>query len=568
VGGSSARLRVATGAALGLLALVAACRDFGGAFNDYCRKTGTCGDSGVAPDGSTPADSGQADSGGSDGGRNDGGVPDGGSGSTQIVITVNDRYVTGTGIVLKAWSAGQAVPGGIVDKTVMEAFVDGGAVPVYWLDGGDFAIYVPPGSGYQVGRVAPGFDHEVLVSSSRTALDLSEYILGRPDVQFTTMGSNTNFQVDAGGMVAWNDNTDVLEMTSPNANIGGLYLYIPNYNPAFPVGTPPVNGDTHLNMGVSWDLYSLEGDTTPLINSSLGDQTIIYQLGGATTDAGLPYSRIAAAITDVQQPLTLVAGGNSLLQGNFVKVSPTINGTFLFDDTAFGAIAPAQPPATLYAQSNAVFVEAVFGGSAYGRYDQMPDIAICFIDAGTGTIPEAMQFGDPFPPSWSLMYLAGQVQVTHYSANVPGLGTVTADEAINLTVGALYDGGTVRVAPLVAPITSPTINGQIADTFSLSAVGVTPLIQWTPPASLNTPSYYTVLIIQLVGNQTIDGKQNIVGMLTTDNQVRLPAGYLTPGQQYFIRFNAVYDPGSSPGTPFISGFPYGYAMSLTRNFSP
>jgi hypothetical protein len=556
--------------AAALIASGAGCRNFDNAFTDYCRKSGDCVDSGgPPPDGSTPADSGQGDGGApGDAGTRDGGGQGTDSGLSQIVFTAVDRYVTGQGIVLKPWSAGSAQPGGIVDGTVMQAFIDGGLVPVYWLDGGDFAIYAPAGTPYQVGRAAPGYDHQVLFSSSRPTLDLSEYVLGRPDVQYTSLGSNTNFEVDAGGMVAWSDATDVLEMTSPGANIGGMYLYIPNYSPAFPVNNQPVNGDTHLDMTVNWDVYSIEGDTTPLINASVGDQTIIYQLAGTQTDSGLPYSRIEAAITDVQQPLTLVAGGNSLLQGSFTKVSPTINANFQYDLNAFAAIAPAQPPSTLYPQSEAVFVDAVFGGSGYGRYDQMPDVAICFIDAGTGVIPEAMQFGDPFPPSWTLMYLAGQVQVTHYDVTLPDGTNPVADMPINLTVGELYDGGTVRVTPLVAPITSPTINGQIADSFSLSAVGVSPLIQWTAPLTLNHPSYYTVLVIQLT-TESPTGMQNLVGMLTTDTQVRLPSGYLTPGQQYFIRFNAVYDPGGgSPAQPFISGFPYGYAMSLTRNFSP
>jgi hypothetical protein len=148
-----------------------------------------------------------------------------------------------------------------------------------------------------------------------------------------------------------------------------------------------------------------------------------------------------------------------------------------------------------------------------------------------------------------------------------GTNLNTQDEA-DLTVEGFFDAGVTQIVPLVGPITNPTVNGQIADTVTLSAVTTTPLIQWTPPASLNAPSYYTVVIRQFeeCGLTSI---QSILGVITRDTQVQIPSGFLTPGQTYIARFNAVYDPaGGGPGQPLVNGYPFGEAESLTLNFSP
>jgi hypothetical protein len=126
---------------------------------------------------------------------------------------------------------------------------------------------------------------------------------------------------------------------------------------------------------------------------------------------------------------------------------------------------------------------------------------------------------------------------------------------------------TTALAPDLSPVQSVQMNG-VSATGQLTAVGATPTISWTAPATGSATSY-AVDVFWLHATAGASTGTRVATWITSGTSVVLPPGLLVPGNTYYARIIARNIAGESSGTaPFRRINTGSYAGTLTGTFAP
>jgi hypothetical protein len=291
-----------------------------------------------------------------------------------------------------------------------------------------------------------------------------------------------------------------------------------------------------LGPGLSLTNLSLTSGTTNTIDGTLqtSPQTSINldvpgsQWAPLFQNAGPTAATVQSAWLSIQ-PEPYVSGSNanaSVLGPNLFMVSPNPG---------------AAPPSPFSGCVNLPFF--------------LPPLGILPIltDQDFGTL----QYGDPFPSSWTrvLAFCQGAIVIEP----LPG-GGIFNSYPIPIMDGEVIAPSSSPLAPVASQVQSPTVNG--ASLFTQSTINATAVtLAWSAPAT-GTPYGYTVLVLQvLLINQGVELLQTGT-YSTAKTSITLPPQ--AAGNDYLSLITAQVDGIANMETgPYRSALPTGYATVVS-----
>lgn len=417
-------------------------------------------------------------------------------------------------------------------------------------DGTFYVVGLPPGTRYtvEIGSVRVNTDARVLHLGSNT--------LGRPDV--FQADRNEGLSLYTSGLAPWGEDDEV-QVHSWNAGIG--YYSTFTQSPPFAENAPDA-GDTVLDGGV----LDFEGEAVP--EAARGDDLTLVQLAGRRSDAGV---LVKTAVRALSQPTTLAIGMPTPFAGTFTAL-PLVDGAFTLrapDFTGHGAL--VGPGATPFLAR--LLVDAhpgSFGRTAHSG--GTPDLAIVELPADAGDTALSFQYGNPFPAPWTTFVAAGALYDVQYALpQADGGTTFPRSELGFVSVALLPDAAAAGpIAPLVTPPREVRLDGQLASA-ALADVSPTPEVSWTAPA-MGTVKRVEIEATRLEATMVGGTRRVGVGTLRVMGnvtKVRLPPGFLNPGNTYYLRVTALSLPDSyDPTWPLLDvGPPAGAASASTAAFT-
>jgi len=169
----------------------------------------------------------------------------------------------------------------------------------------------------------------------------------------------------------------------------------------------------------------------------------------------------------------------------------------------------------------------------------------------------ALDYGDPFPSSWTRAVEFCQVA----SVSLPITGSSITSFLFPLSFGvAVPPSSSPSLAPLAEPVQNPTVNG--ASLFAASTVNTTAIaLSWSAPAGA-APAGYRILLytVTVMPNSVGIGSAGTFG--TAQTTVTLPP--LTPGETYVFVITTVADAAANLETsPYRSALPTGSASVIS-----
>jgi hypothetical protein len=313
----------------------------------------------------------------------------------------------------------------------------------------------------------------------------------------------------------------------------------------------PMEGATTL-MGLRADVALFA--TPNLSDAMAGDRVLIIQ-----RRAGQALRVLAPA------PFTQTEGEPVTISGTFEKVrETTLTGDW--DVPAFAALAKDSHPEARLGRSD-FDIEAETGGPGRRIYVPYPAAVhhswVPPEDLAPGTPFEThyeTSYANPFPAAWPLM--ATLVTYFELPPYIPpgGVEPTLRETVVSVTMPAA-ELAQARVGPRLGPPRNLRIGGKSAYA-DLSGVGLSPTVEWDPPA-LGTAAGYWVSIVRADVDYDFSG-----GVGTQDTSVKIPPGILKEGVRYFIQVGATT--AFSRSAPFRdehSGA-YAFASGISSLFTP
>lgn len=418
-------------------------------------------------------------------------------------------------------------------------------------DGTFFVVGMPEGVRYtlQVGNVWVNTDARVLHLGSNT--------LGRPDV--FQADRNEGLALTLTNLAPWSDD-DELQVSSWNAGMG--YYSTVTQSPPFAANAPDA-GDTSLDGSV----LDFEGEAVP--EAARGDDLTIFQLAGTRSDAGVV---VKTAVRALATQTTLAIGTPTPLAGDLVTL-PLVDAGYAFRGGEFAKHGAAVGPGA------APYLVRLLVDAHPGRFGRTtnpggtPDLAIVELPPDAGDTDVTFQYGNPFPATWTPFVTAGALYDIQYALTLSDGGMSFARSELGFVSVALTAEAAAAgpVAPLVTPPRDVTLDGRTASLGALADVSVTPEVAWTKPAT-GTVKRVEIEAVRLeptlqgVTKRTSVGTLRVVGDVT---HVKLPPGFLNPGETYYLRVTALSLPDDfDPAWPLLDvGPPAGAASASTSPFT-
>jgi hypothetical protein len=411
-----------------------------------------------------------------------------------------------------------------------------------------------------VGIGAPAWQLEILFNprgprvffvSSAARLDLSSFVLGRPDRRFPSLP--TTVTINATGLSPW-QLPDQIGIVSANA--GALVSGAQSR-------TTPAPGDTAIaGHVIAW--------TTTLVEAAKGDTTTMFQLVAKTTDTGSP-SYVALAKSGPATGFTMVNGSSATMTVALADVPQSKTLAIHVKRSQFDALraqtGPGALPSELVEQS--IFIHALPQFRRRGSFAGAPRLVVSFPAEGTLDYDRTFTYGNPFKTggvAWE------EFAVVRYNFSVPVLAAGAATP-VNVQAGFRY---VIPIAALavdgtIAPVLTPVRNVKIAGldlATPRAGVGLTPTIAWDPP-STGTPSSYLVGVRRVAANGTATTVLPVATFRTTSTSLQLPDSVLLNGASYILVIDADAVPDYDHDAPFKSGgLPNFFATSATAQFTP
>jgi hypothetical protein len=419
---------------------------------------------------------------------------------------------------------------------------------------GNFTINgVPPGAQYYVAVTAVGPFNGVatFVYTDLRTIDLSDWTLGRTNEAFAEAGVQTQLDLGLTGLDPW-ASTDHVVIGSGNL---GNYTRL-NSSPCADGGTTCMLAYPHYDK--FQDAF--------LIDSTRNDDTFLLQ--HRVIDGGTAFYSVSGLST---KGFSIVQGQTNTLDAA-LATSPTTAFTAAWDHSAFDQLAGSiNPSAALTGETLQIlaspipFTNGVFGfGQAPLLYDDLRTAATL----GSGVENVATNLFDPFPSSWPpFVYVE---VTTNANLVLPATSGLTGSLVEEGNVDCNWDSTKLpsKLEPAVGPLAQPLIANQ--DAFKAqTGVGTTPTLAWQAPA-LGTPTRYAIDFYELTvsATQQVTGSTVVGRILTQATQVTVPAGVLTAGKFYYVKFETLSESGIAPQTLLGLGSPNCGAATVSAVFAP
>jgi hypothetical protein len=176
-----------------------------------------------------------------------------------------------------------------------------------------------------------------------------------------------------------------------------------------------------------------------------------------------------------------------------------------------------------------------------------------------------ISYGNPFSASWQPFVRVYQYTQMTYPVSGATPSELVVNGAIHVTLPASQSAA---IAPLVGPVTSPTINGQIFFDDH-TGVGTTPTLNWGAP-QVGVATGYLVLVYRLyAGLQQAPTAGGVAEFYTAETSLTLPPNLLVPGNSYFVEITAISNPAFDiTQSPFRVSVPFGRADTLSGLVTP
>jgi len=372
--------------------------------------------------------------------------------------------------------------------------------------------------------------------------DVSTLVPGRPDVAPLDLDnpSDAMITLDLTNLAPWRQQGDMLELASQGAN-GHLFAGRP-FDCPLPV--PLAEGATsleHFSVGLKTHPCSSFRNR---VEGSKGDRLLVTQLEERTTARGQRYMTLVRYAQ--AEPFDLTDGQTYVFKGAFTTVKPGIPMSCHLLASQFAALLPQYPEGfeiypvppvmemTLYvaAQSAPVAAGWVPGEQA----DLLIYTALGAEDVETGL----MYFATPLPAT--VPYGAVRWAKYLYFAFPGTRSELRSQDRIPVGIEQTYrEPGSMCTGPLVPriePVQAITINGLDAS-HSLSAVGLTPELAWTPPRIGSAKTYTLYIRAHMrdpAGRRTVSS--GVATLTVREPKLRIPQGLLTPGGTYSVLIEA------------------------------
>jgi hypothetical protein len=418
----------------------------------------------------------------------------------------------------------------------------------------DGTFAVPVGIGATAWQLEVLFDPRgprVFFVSSADRLDLSSFVLGRPDRRFPSLP--TTVTINATGLSPW-QLSDLIGIVSPN--VGALVSDAQSR-------TTPAPGDTAIaGHVIAWP--------TTLIDAAKGDTTTMFQLVAKTTGTGSP-RYVALAKSGPATGFTMVNGSPATMTVALADVPQSRTIAVHVKRSQFDALraqtGPGALPAELFEQS--IFIHALPQFRRRGFFAGAPRLVVSFPAEGTLDYDRTFIYGNPFRTggvAWE------EFAVVRYNFSVPVLAA-GATTPVNVPVGfrCVIPIAALAVDGTIAPVLTPVRNVKIAGldlATPRAGVGLTPTITWDPP-STGTPTSYLVGVRRVAANGTTTTALPIATFRTTSTSLQLPDTVLSSGASYILVIDANAIPDYDHAAPFTSGgLSNFFATSATAQFTP
>ena len=408
----------------------------------------------------------------------------------------------------------------------------------------------PPGQAYVL-RL--GSRHFV---SDAGFVDLSERVLGRPDLTAPSPGTKLRSQV--GCLNSW-EALDEIQLTSAGAGLGAVDLA------TLPGWTPPAVGTGSLDTSQPWTTAATPG----LIQTPRGDHPIYVQLEHSTqnqarADGGgqVATDRWMGKRAQFDFPLDMQDGVETTLSlGGCKDINPRSAPQYAVRGAAFGDhVGELGPGATLTGLTSDVRLgiwPAGPGATSYRTGWSTPDDV---------TVNPQTPNSSPYPATWALEADAVMSGIVPVVLQLGDAGSTIAYEKVVMATRRPFPVTGNELAPALSPPQLVAVNGQDA-TAGLTSVGMQPEVTWTAPA-LGTPAGYEVA----VWRQQDPSRQKLPrleGTIWTDvPRVRIPPGLMTPQATYVLHVRAVAAPMDPRRAPLLVGLPYDEAETVTGLLEP
>jgi len=437
--------------------------------------------------------------------------------------------------------------------TVVEAHVpDGDAwriLPGTGHRDGSFAIADVP-DGHVWLRLARRPFGETFYWTDADHVAFDEDVLGPFDVPSADAGDQLRLAVD--GLAPWQD-PDELAWFVPDDNVFDMNLVSPK---------PPAPDTTDLaGQAIDWSWRAL-ADAAP------GDHAYVVQYRTQQLGAGVA---VRAPIRAAQPTIRQQPGVDGTLAATLTAPA-VLPYRLAFARDVFEAQRTAIHPTRTGASFNhgfSLFALPATDGDIWigAEYPlaTLPDPSILEgttpLDLGELAIP------NPFPRAWisDLYVVTFPVEFPMPDGSPWMLEAVVGRRSTELTAAG-------PATPAITPIRAPRLAGRDAFT-ELAAVGTTPEMSWTPPAT-GTPTSYRIQIIEAFTHPPepfrpgwyIAAELIVPGDVTS---VRLPADVLRPGSTYGMVVRAFAQPGADVRTqPFRTRADAGFADTVLGPFTP
>lgn len=372
-------------------------------------------------------------------------------------------------------------------------------------------------------------------------IDLGLAVAGRTGLQTASAGTAVSLSVSTTTPL---NAPDHFEVFVPNAGVVRDQAV-----------TTYTSGDTAANVDVSWSNASLS-------DSSLGDQTYVMQLHQLTLVNGMRFYFLGDAAGPLG--LTTVDGASTSLSASLDWATNSVAFEGWFNGSEFVGLQTAVNPNAKVRGTNISFgVQAM--GNSHGSL-QWPNPRLVAYYGEDGAISTDVDLymlggGNPFPTQWPLLLDYDQPFAVIYTVPGTSLKLTLICHVRTASLPSYAD----PVRPLVAPVISPTINGNsfFADQ---SGVGLNPVLSWTAPT---TATGYRVSIWRLFDGGGSAAAEEIGVLHTTATSITVPPGVMTAGNAYFVVIQAHSEPGTDYSySPYRHALPHGLAATTSGIVTP
>jgi hypothetical protein len=416
---------------------------------------------------------------------------------------------------------------------------------------GSFSIPgVPSGASYVVEYLLPG-GLRTYADTAAAALDLGYDVLGRasPPLAAPDLDTLVTFTLDG----PWNASGDQVEMASSSADVWDVLL------PSAPIvpGTP-------ATFVENW--RASQTAALPLHLLDAGDALFLHQL--ATFAAAAPATSYLSSVAATSLTgITLASGSPAAIAGTLVSVAATGSAAVDWDLPAFEAFLADMLPAGAAPTSSGHVL--VVGASPYALASPAPPPTagspeLLVLPMATGSVLPGsrltlggLAYGQ-FLPSWWPEWrgVAFSARVDYLAA---GATTPLSESVRLLRREPMSPAPPAPIAPAVSPVRTPA---------ATTAAGKT-TISWSAPSLPASPPapFYVVEVYWLRASGSASVSSAVLRYATASTQVTIPAGVLTPGNEYYALITAQLS-GALDSAPFRQANALHAAGALTTVFTP